>query len=246
MSETWYDGAYFNRYFTFRFGDCDCDKKASLYAVNKLVSEIASEDYEARGYGYDFLAGRGQAILISRMRLKVYRMPLYNERVIARTWERCVKGPYFCRDSEIIAENGELLVAVSSQWFLVDIISRAILRPELIPMAGRQQEARKSYCPECDRIRHLRELPIIGSRPVYFTDIDANGHVNNAIYSKIALDFLPDEYKRKELSEFSINFFSETMLGETLELYCAETDNGLSLQGGADDILRFGCTFIYK
>lgn len=243
MNEVWYDGAYFSRKFIFRFGDCDRQKRASLYAVMKLLSELAGEDYERRGLGYERLSDMGQALLISRLKLKFARLPVHIERVVASTWERCIKGPYFCRDYEIRTESGELLVSGSSQWFVVDIISREVLRPSSLPEGGRQTDSRKSDAPECEKLRKMENLTFLGSRPVYYTDLDANGHVNNAVYAKIAVDFLPEELRTKVLRDFSVNYFTETKLGETLEISGAETEKGFAVQGLADGTLRFGCLF---
>lgn len=243
MPEEWYDGAYFNRKFLFRFGDCDSRKKASLYALMKLLSELSGEDYERRGLGYDYLAQSGQAMLLSRMRLRFSRLPCHTEKVVATTWERGVKGPYFYRDYEVRTQQGELLASGSSHWFLVDIITRGVLRPNVLTEGKRQIEERKSACPECEKLRKVEALPVLGKRPVFYTDLDGNGHVNNAVYARIAVDFLPDEIRHKEIKEFSINYFIETKPNETLELAGEETTDGFVIQGSAEGNLRFGCIF---
>lgn len=243
MSEQWHDGAYFYRKFIFRFGDCDKFKNASLYAVMKLLSELAGEDYERRALGYEYLQGHGQALLLSRMRFRFTSMPVHLDKVVALTWERLVKGPFFYRDFEIKTEDGALLVSGSSQWFLVDITSREVLRPSSLAAGTRQTDLRKSACPDCEKLRRADDLPVLGYRPVYFSDLDGNGHVNNAIYGKIAMDFLPDSIRQKEIKDFAINFSMETKQDETLEIRGAETDKGFVLQGISSGTLRFGCEF---
>ena len=245
MSEEWYDGAYFNRKFIFRFGDCDKTKKANLYAIMKLLSELAGEDYERRGLGYEYLLLHGQALLLSRMSFKFVRMPVHTEEVIACTWERFDKGPYFYRDFEIKSESGELLISASSQWFLVDIISREILRPSCLAEGRRQLDPRKSDCPDCEKLKKTGDLPILGYRPVYYSDLDGNGHVNNAVYGKIAVDYLPEEIRKKKINGFSINFFIETKQNETFEISGAETVNGYIVQGSSNNTLHFGCEFVF-
>ena len=243
MSEQWHDGAYFNRKFIFRFGDCDLYKNASLYSILKLLSELAGEDYERRALGFEYLRGKGQALLLSRVRLSFSSMPAHLDRVVASTWERMVKGPFFLREYEIKSEDGRLLVSGSSQWFLVDIISREVLRPSCLAQGSHQMDLRKSACPDCEKLRKNEELPLLGLRPVYFSDLDGNGHVNNAVYGKIAVDFLPEALRQKQIKDFSINYFVETKPGETLKICGAETEKGFALQGFAGDSLRFGCEF---
>lgn len=244
MSEEWYEEAYFNRKFVFRFGDCDKSKNASLYAVMKLLSELAGEDYERRELGYEYLLEHGQAMLLSRLRLKIDRLPVHTEKIVATTWERLVKGPYFYRDYEIKSESGEVLASGSSQWMLVDITSRTVLRPSSLVEGKRQENPRKSACPDCEKQKKQEGLPPLGCRSVYYSDLDGNGHVNNAVYGKIAVDFLPEEIRQKEIKDFSINFFMETKQDETLKICGKETDNGYLVQGFSNDSLRFGCEFV--
>jgi len=246
LSEEWYDGAYFNRRFIFRFGDCDSRKKASLFSVMKFCSELAGEDYERRGLGYEYLRERGQALLLSRIRLRFARMPEHTESVVASTWERFDKGPFFYRDFEIRTKEGELLAAGSTQWFLVDIISREVLRPSSLAEGQRSLDPRKSPAPECDKLKKRSSLPFLGSRQVYYTDLDGNGHVNNAVYAKIAVDFLPEELQQRPISDFSINYFMETKPHETLEICGAATDTGYIIQGASDGVPHFACEFWFK
>ncbi|MBP8639592.1 MAG: hypothetical protein KBI01_01640 [Oscillospiraceae bacterium] len=243
MPEEWYDGAYFNRKFMFRFGDCDRAKNASLYAITKLVSELAGEDYERRGLGYDCLSERGQALLLSKMRFKFERMPVHTEEIVASTWERFDKGPFFYRDFELKSIDDEVLVSGASQWMLVDIISRKVLRPSSLAEGRRQTDLRKSDCPDCEKLSKTGDLSVLGIRPIYISDLDANNHVNNAVYGKIANDYLPVEIRQKEIKGFLINYFLEVKQGELLEISGAFTDTGYIIQGTANNSLRFGCEY---
>ena len=246
MPEAWVDGAFFYRKFIFRFGDCDSRQQAAIHALMKLFSELAGEDYERRGIGYELLRQNGQAMLISRLRLKFHRHPVHMEKTVARTWERGMKGPYFLRDFELRTESGELLVAGTSQWIAVDIISREILRPTTLITGNRLIDPLRADCPNCEKIQKFETLPFLGSRPVYYSDLDANGHVNNSVYGRIAVDFLPEELLRKQLEAFSINFALETKFGESLWLCGAQINECFQLTGSAAGTLRFGCSFDFK
>ena len=137
-----------------------------------------------------------------------------------------------------------MLVSGSSQWVLVDIISREILRPSSLAEGRRRTDPRKSDCPECEKLKKAEALPVLGQRPVYYSDLDGNGHINNAVYGKIAVDFLPEALRQKGIKDFSINFFVETKQGETLEISGEKTGTGYLLQGLASSSLRFGCEFV--
>jgi medium-chain acyl-[acyl-carrier-protein] hydrolase len=245
VPEEWYEGAYFYRRAALRFGDCDSRKRASLFTIMKLLSEAAGDDYEGRGFGHSVLLASGQVFLLSRMRLQFSRIPVYAESLVAGTWEREISGPFFCRDYEITGEKNETLVSGSSQWFLANYKTREILRPGSLPLGQRQLNPRKSDCPECRKIRTLMKLPVIGLRDIYYSDLDGNGHVNNAVYGKIAVDYLPDKFRQRDMKSFSINFNLETKADEALEIRGSETENGYIIQGVSGDKIHFCCEFEY-
>lgn len=245
MADEWYEGTSFFRRFSFRFGDCDNCKRASLYTILKLLSEIAGDDYEGRGLGHKRLQEQGQVFLISRMSLAFDRIPEYADNIIAETWERTVSGPYFYRDYEVFGDSGEKFISGSSQWLLADPASRGILRPNCLPTGQRQSSLRKSDCPECKKIKKPDNLPVLGHRPIYYSDLDGNGHVNNAVYGKIAVDYLPDVLRQKVIKTFTVNYNFETKPEETLEIRGTETENGYLIQGVCCDKLHFCCEFGY-
>ena len=240
----WYDGAVYSKKYEFGFGDCDKYMHVSLYTIMKLFSEITGEDFAGRGLGRYELMERKQVFLLSRMSIQIHRRPFYEEKVILITWARDVAGPYCYRDFEIKTETGELLVSSTTVWCIVNPFTRAVLRttdfgefPEM--------NSRRSACPECRKLRKNMKLPLIGGRPVYFSDIDNNGHINNAVYGEIAIDFLPKEYQKREFTSVFINFNSETRQGETMEVRGGENAEGFEIQGLVGDGLRFSTQFVF-
>jgi len=245
VAEEWYEGVSFFRRFSLRFGDCDSCKRASLFTIMKLLSEIAGDDYEGRGLGHKHLLDQGQVFLISRMSLEFRRIPEYEDNIIAETWERTVRGPYFYRDYEIFSEGGEKLISGSSQWLLANPDSKEVLRPNSLTTGHRQSSLRKSDCPECKKLIKPDNLPVLGHRTIYYSDLDGNGHVNNAVYGKIAVDYLPDKFRQIDMKSFTVNYNYETKADETLEIRGIETVNGYLIQGVCGDKLHFCCEFGY-
>lgn len=231
------------REFTFRFGDCDCHKRASVYSIMKLLTELSGEDYEYKGLGHTFLWERGQTFLVTRMRLEFPRLPQYTETAVAETWERTVKGPYFYRDYDVCSQRGERLIIGTSMWLLVDPLSREILRPGALIGGLPRENPDHVPCADCKRLKHDSSLPLLGSRPIYYSDLDANGHVNNAVYGKIAVDFMPAALRERPIKAMDITFAMETKPDEIIELYGGETPSGYAVQGMVGDTLHFACEF---
>ena len=240
------DEQYYSRRFLFGFADCDCEKRASLYSVMQLLSEIAGEDYERRGLGYSTLMENGQAFLLSGMCLNFFRVPHFLESGEATTWERCVSGPCFYRDFEIRGRDNSLLLAGNSRWLLVSPETREILRPASLYGGLREGAPRQAACPQGARLRRLESAQLLGERPIYYSDLDANGHVNNAVYGKIAVDFLPERLRMKNLQRFDISFVRETRADERLKLWGGQTEKGYEINGLAQDNLHFACRFCFE
>lgn len=231
------------RKFIFRFGDCDCQKRASVYSIMKLLTELSGEDYEERGLGHSFLWEHGQTFLISRMRLQIARLPVYTEAIVADTWERTVKGPYFYRDYDLYTPEGERLIIGTSMWMLIDPATREILHPAAL-IGGMPKGSDECVpCTGCKKQRPNIELPLLGSRRIYYSDLDANGHVNNAVYCKIASDYLPETVHKAALKALDLTFSMETRLGQTLELRGGETSGGFVIQGFVENMMHFSCEY---
>lgn len=246
MAEDKREGAFFVRETAFGFADCNAQKRASLYAVMKLLSEMAGDDYDGRGLGHSAMRQKGYAMLLARLSISFERRPIYAERITARTWERGTTGPYFFRDFELFDSASNAVASAASTWFIADVETREIVRPDKLSMAHRKNDPRKSACADCGRIKPSGQLRFLGERPVYYSDIDGNDHINNAIYGRIAEDFLPQAYRGREIRRFSINFNMETKPDETLEISGSETSEGFLLFGQARDVRRFGCEFEFQ
>ncbi len=246
MSEQWYDGACFSRKFTFRFGDCDVRKNAGIYSIMKLFTEAAGDDYEGRNLGHGFLWEHGQVFVVSRLALDFYKIPVYGETVVLTTWEREIKGPFFCRDFEIKGEKGELMVTGTSQWLLVNPNTREILRPASLFGGLLEGNPCHADCHPCKKLRMPPNTDVLGERTIFYSDLDSNGHVNNAVYSRIAVDFMPEKYRDRDLMGMDISFNLETKLGDTLKLCGADTSDGYEVFGTIDEAMRFACEFQFN
>lgn len=219
MADEWRSGRRFNRRVVFRFGDCTPDGRASIYSVMKTFSEIAGDDYEHRGLGHRVLFDNGQAFLVAKNSISIKSMPEYGRELVVSTWERCVKGVFFIRDFELLDADEKVMVSGTSSWFLVNPNSREVLRPDALcgPLPEPAEET--ADCPACPKLRFPEgERTVLGERPVYYSDLDANGHVNNAVYSRIATDFMPGEYRGRNVKEYYITFKKETRSDEALTI----------------------------
>ena len=82
------------------------------------------------------------------------------------------------------------------------------------------------------------DAPVVGTRPVRYSDGDENGHMNNTVYPDMFCDFLPElkgaelpelalgvhaehcpHLYRRRVSEISVAYLSEARIGDELTVH---------------------------
>lgn len=227
------DGVFYADQFL-NFYDCDCHMRLKLSAVMKYIADIAGVDYTLKGYDHERLWKNGMVFLLSRTNIKIERMPVAYETLTLSTWEQGKKGSQFLRHFELFDEKGEKVITAATAWLLVNPETRKILRPEVftgfMPVRG-------DKLPDCElpgKLRMPENVALVGTRKIRYSDLDGNGHVYNAVYGDIACDFLPQAVLERQPREFRINYQTEAVLGEELQLYLAtdpENPNAYYIEG---------------
>lgn len=200
-------------------------------AFMDLAQQIGEDDAEENGFGFSFLRERGLAWVLARQNVEFYALPRFKDQLEMQTWHRGVTGPFYIRDYRLIGADGEVAVASSSSWVLLDLNTRAMVMPGRVdvPMledAAPGQHALEAYAA---KVLSPRGVPAVkaGERIAVFSDIDYNNHVNNVRYIGWAMDVLPlDLLAENPLRRLSINFNHEVHPGETVELYIQKSPSG--------------------
>lgn len=223
---------------------CQCDAKHTLsfFELLRILSDAAVEDYNQRGMSWKMLWDHGYLILLSRQSFHFHKMPHANQKITIRTWEEKPQVLQFVRAYEITdTETGELLVSGLSNWLLVCAHTHRILRLKdftLRPDSVIQTEYK--YL-EPSKISVPENVSLLCERTIWYSDIDGNGHTNNARYGAFVIDSLPDEYQKKTFSDFKINYSKEAVLGHKIQIYGAFDDNAkkITIIGKQDENICF-------
>jgi acyl-ACP thioesterase len=194
----------------------------TLAAAFDYFQEAAIRHAEDLGVGRDPMTAQGQVWVLSRVSALVRRRPRQTEQIKVRTWPRGWEKLFALRDFDIQDEAGMPLASARSCWLIVDLEKRRPLRPqaamEKLPLnAGLDALA--------DGGRGLE--PALGAekvaeRTAAYSDIDFNGHMNNARYVQWVQDMVEGAaLAQAKTMRLDINYLSEVKLGETLELWQA-------------------------
>ena len=226
------------------FSQCTPDGYLSLYELLKLTSDIAVEDFKQRNMSRPFLVENGLAILVSRDSFRLHRYPQENEKIIIHTKEEKSEPLQFVRSFEIENDSGEKLVSALTSWLCVDIKTRRIIPIKKFDAMGFRQPVNSSSEHDCipyGKISIPENEELFDTRIIKFSDLDSNGHTNNAKYAAFAVDALPPQFQSIHFSDFRLNFAKEAMLGQKVQVFgkIEENENKLFILGKAEGETSF-------
>jgi acyl-ACP thioesterase len=223
--------------FTVKFGAVDRSDRLTLAAVFDVFQELAINHAEDLGVGRDALAAARQGWILSRMSVAVDKRPKWGEVLTARTWPRGADRLFAMRDYGIWSGD-RALVRGRGSWIVLDLDRRRPLRVQPIIENFPKNEGRDALPDSPPGLGAKENLEKAGERQAAYSDVDYNGHVNNARYIPWIQDTAGAEILEKaDRIRLDINYLGEILYGETVELWTAAIDSalpdGVSTSGGA-------------
>ena len=199
--------------------DTVCMTVLSLFQV---MQEISDRHATMLGAGWYSLRERGYFWVITRIQLKIHRLPMWTEQVTVRTWVRESGAATSPRDIEIIDSNGKIVVAASTVWAILD---KEQNRPQRMSMFD------GCFVPQ-ERCALERKPMKIGPLalpdtlpepiPVRYSDLDVNRHVNNAHYIQWAFDSISESFRATHrIVGVTVNFIAQAKMGDQY-VVCSE------------------------
>ena len=211
---------------TLRFGSVDRSDRLTLGAAFGFFQEAAISHAAVLGVGRDAMAGNGQAWVLSRLSVFIEKRPRYGETIIVRSWPRGPEKLFCLRDYDISDESGIVLARGRSGWLVLDVEKRRPLRVQGVLEKLPLNEGLDALPSGPQSLDDRATLASAGSRQAVYSDIDFYGHVNNVRYVQWVQDMTPpDLLDKANQMRLDINYMSETLPGETVELLSASIDN---------------------
>lgn len=231
------------------FSLCSDKKMLSYSHLLRILSDIAVEDCNQKNLSRETLLKHNYAILLSRLSLHIERLPKENEKFTIKTTEEKSEVFQFVRSYKVVSEGGSLLISGLSNWYLVNTETRRLLPLKTFTLRPLPTLQLEHKCLPCDKIK-IEDglLSLFDKKIVQYSDIDANGHVNNAKYIEITINCLPPEYQTKEFCDIRINYSKEALLGEELAIYGREDKEGRKVEivGKVGETVSFEALLYYK
>lgn len=239
----------FNRQVKLYFADCDINKHIHMATVLQLTADSGVEDYHQRGITFDKLQENNYAFLVSRVAMRFHKLPRANEFLTIKTWERGIKGMQVFRDYEIYdTETDELLVSGRSSWLIVNPATKRILKPKDFHMRDIPSSDAVVNSLECGKIKNVEPLELFDERKIRYSDLDANGHMNNSRYGAYIIDSLPAEYQNRTFTDFRINYSHEASKGDLISMFgnVDAAKKKITVTGKHENVICFESELFYE
>lgn len=207
------------------------------------AQEIAQVHAENLGFGFDDLQRTRTVWVLSRMHVKFLETPLWRDKTSFVTWHKGAEGLFYLRDFKMTDAQGRDAVLATSSWLIINVDTRRIVRDS-------ETDGLKSAVNEHAIAESARKVRIpselipekVAEHEVSYSDVDMNGHTNNAKYLNWTMDALPyDVVKVLPVKEMTINFNHETRPGEKVSIMRASVpgENRYFVEGKVDGTSAF-------
>ena len=211
----------------FRVRPTEVDRYGRLKpsAMLLYIQQIAGEHSDSYSLTYDALAQQGIFWAVIRHKIEITRLPKENETVTLETWPMPTTRVAYPRSTVAYDEQGNVLFRSICLWILMDLNNRSMLVPGKSGVdvegfiRGDELSTPKSLLP--------KPLQQHKARQVVFSDLDRNGHMNNARYLDWVQDLLPSDHHREHpMKELSMCYINEALETQQLDLTWDRDEEG--------------------
>lgn len=225
--------------------DTDAAWRLKPSAFMNLAQEAAGQHAVYLGFGYDDLIVSNTAWILSRLNIKFLDTPLWRDEITLTTWHKGLNRLFYIRDFVLTDKDGKERVKATTSWLVMNLENRRLVRdPKLVDMDGIcTDDAIETPADKVQMPKDIEAEYVMDHR-VSYSDVDTNGHTNNAMYMQWAMDTVEYEIaSTRPVKEVTINFNHETKAGDIVSLYrtSVEKEDGLHVfvEGRLGDVSAF-------
>ena len=211
--------------FTIQPENVDFTLRASAASIISYMLNVAGTDAHLKGFGVEALQGHSFTWVLSRLAVEISTQPRQYTDIEIDTWVNEFNRLSSTRNFKMRIGD-EVIAAGVSQWCMLNMETRQAVDMTLLKdVYERAMVAEASPIAAPARLRDV-EPQILVSRPVVYSDIDFNRHVNTLRYIDLIFDTLPLELIEKNAGmRLDINFIAEALYGEVLTIGASSEGN---------------------
>lgn len=211
----------FEQKFTIPCYDTDASWRLKPSSFMDLAQEAAGQHAVYLGFGYDDLIATNTAWILSRVHVEFVDAPKWRENITLRTWHKGLNRLFFLRDFILTDDLGRERVKATTSWLVLNLETRRLVRDPKLMEEGTVCTDNVIETP-ADKVVMPKDIEpqYVMDHHVAYSDVDMNGHTNNAMYMQWAMDAVDyDIASTRPVKWFTINFNHETKAGDIVALY---------------------------
>lgn len=219
------DNYFFTNTFEATSRDADFSTKLRVGSLVNFFIQIAWQHAEQLGWGLHDLSKHGYFWVLSRLKFKIDEIPVWPCHLTIKTWPKGMNRLFYVRDAEFYNQENEKIIAVTSDWLIVDAKTKRPQKHETerdfmhidFPAAIHETIPALQFQgkPDCS-VRYA----------VKYTEIDMNQHLTTMRYIEFMFDTYDlDFFKQHQPKELTFNFLKEIYFGAQLIMYRIEKGN---------------------
>lgn len=219
---------------TLRISDYDCYDHLTPHAILDFFQDVAGEHADMIGVGFNKMIKEDLIWVLVRTKYIVKKYPPLYSSVNVTTWPREKGRLDFDREYLIEDENGETLIEGLSKWVVVNVKTRRLAMSrninyecEILPHSNFEKEF-----PKLEDFDESNLTPFI--EKTTFSDLDHNGHVNNANYARYILNAI-QLTKEQTIKEFEIDHIKELMPNSLIKIFFKDIGGAIIVKGLSEE-----------
>jgi len=190
--------------------DVDLNNRLRLDQLFRYMQQMAYEHSEKLNFGYEYLLDKNIIWVLSRILIQMERYPIWNEKIVIKTWPRKLKRLFAVRDFIIYDLDNNIIGKATSYWLMLDIKKNRPVRIGKKFVDFKYLDKKIGLDKDLKKIKKSGELKKVYSGQVNYTDLDQNKHVNNARYIEWILNsFNIDYFNNYRIKNLQANFLKE-------------------------------------
>ncbi len=204
------------------------------------AQEIANIHAQSLGFGFDNLISSGVIWVLSRIHVQFRRLPIWKEKLSIETWHKGSDRLFGFRDFSVSDITGNEIITATSSWLIIDYDTRRVKRiGSVLGSEFKDVNLRDAIKTPADKLSSPDNLCLTSAHKTSLSDLDINGHANNARYLEWAIDSLPFTISKKlAINELWINFNNESLLGDNIDIFTSDTPD-IFIEGKKENLSVF-------
>lgn len=193
------------------YSDLGLDGNMTYGAAVDAMQDCSNFQSMDLGNGLEKLIENKRAWLLNYWQIQFLKPMRIGDKIDISTWPYDFDKLFGYRNFCIQDENGEYTVKANSMWFLVNLETFRPMKLQEEDVAAYGMDSKLDMEYEDKRVKLPEEMLEIDRIKIHNYHIDTNGHVNNAWYIKIAMEYIE---KDKPVKQIRVEYKKSAVLND--------------------------------